>query len=222
MTSMKQKITKSLKGDQVTKDENTKKKTGESKPVEKKSMAKVVKNDSKLMNTVDLEKVVPIEEPRFAEAYTECQETLKTLKDMIYVAAKQLKALETAYNYDIKKTKKNKQKRLVPHKPTGFAKPQKIPKELAKFIGVPSGTELTGPKLTSKIWDQLKARKLTYDKDNRVFRTDDEVSALFKVPKSVNKSTYHRDDNGFNFCNLQRFIKNAFPKKEDDVKKDKK
>ena len=104
---------------------------------------------------------------------------------------------------------KHKQKRNGPHAPTGFAKPQPVPDKLAKFIGVKSGTELTGPTITSKVWTQLKERGLTYEKDRRVFRTDKEVSELFNVPSSVNKSQDHRDKKGFNFCNLQTYIANA-------------
>jgi len=62
------------------------------------------------------------------------------------------------------------------------------------------------------VWDQLKQRELFYEKDKRVFRTNKEVSELFGVNKSVNNSTDHRDKEGFNFCNLQSYIKNALNK----------
>ena len=94
-------------------------------------------------------------------------------------------------------------------RPTGFAKLQKIPSKLAKFINVKTGEELTGPEITSKVWEQLKLRDLTYEKDKRVFRTNTETSDVFDIPKSVNSSTNHSDEKGFNFCNLQRYIKNA-------------
>jgi len=68
---------------------------------------------------------------------------------------------------------------------------------------------MSGPQITSKVWGQLKERELTYTEDKRVFRTNDEISKIFGVPKSVNKSTTHNDPNGFNFCNLQRYIAHA-------------
>jgi chromatin remodeling complex protein RSC6 len=127
-----------------------------------------------------------------------------------------------AFNiYDYVKRLLSKQKKYI-HKPTGFAKPQKVPSKLAKpqkvpsklakFIGVEAGDELTGPDITLKVWDQLKKRDLTYDKDRRVFRTNKEVSELFNIPMSVNESINYRDEKGFNFCNLQKYIKNALHK----------
>jgi hypothetical protein len=120
-----------------------------------------------------------------------------------------LKKLEAAYNSDVKKIKKTKPKRNVPHKLTGFAKPKPVPDKLAKFIGVSAGTELAGPAVTKLVWAQLKEKGLTYEEDKRVFRTNPEISELFNVPKSVNKSTDHKDKAGFNFCNLQKYIANA-------------
>jgi hypothetical protein len=45
-----------------------------------------------------------------------------------------------------------------------------------------------------------------------VFRTNKEVSELFNIPMSVNESINYRDEKGFNFCNLQKYIKNALHK----------
>lgn len=148
-------------------------------------------------------------ELRFSQQYTAIQEEIKFMREKLGGLTISLRKLESAYNADIKKVKKTKQKRNFPHKATGFAKAKPVPEKLAKFIGVNPGTELTGPQVTKKVWSQLKEKGLTYDKDKRVFRTNAEVSELFNVPKSVNKSTDHKDKMGFNFCNLQKFIANA-------------
>jgi chromatin remodeling complex protein RSC6 len=193
----KQQVKKSAGKD--TKDKDTK----ASKSSDKKSSKSKEESKSDDKNEVQL---------KFAEQFTAMQEQYKTLKEGLQLLGGALKKMEAAYNHDIKKTKKHKQKRNGPHKPTGFAKPQKVPSKLAKFIGVEAGDELTGPDITSKVWDQIKKRNLTYDKDKRVFRTNKEVSELFDVPKTVNNSTNHRDEKGFNFCNLQKYIKNALHK----------
>lgn len=134
---------------------------------------------------------------------------LKMVKDSLGALSSSAKKLDAAYNADIKRAKKTKQKRTKPHVATGFAKEQVVPKELAKFIGVAEGSSLTGPQITKKVWEQLKARNLTYANDKRIFRTDKVVSKIFNVPESVNTSTNHKDKAGFNFCNLQTFIANA-------------
>jgi chromatin remodeling complex protein RSC6 len=148
-------------------------------------------------------------ESKFASIFQTVQSELKEVKDRCSALTLTLRKLEGAHRQDIKKVRKHKQKRNGQHKPTGFAKPQLVPDKLAKFIGVKSGSELTGPEITSAVWKQLKSRNLTYEKDKRVFRTNKEVSALFNVPATVNTSVDHRDEHGFNFCNLQTYIAHA-------------
>jgi chromatin remodeling complex protein RSC6 len=140
------------------------------------------------------------------------QTELLTVRQQLQTITSGFKKLEACYKHDIKRVRKYKQKRTGPHKPTGFAKQQVVPEKLAKFIGVKTGEELTGPEITSRVWQQLKERNLTYEKDKRVFRTDKVVSDLFGVKSDVNKSTDHRDKNGFNFCNLQKYIAHALGK----------
>jgi chromatin remodeling complex protein RSC6 len=165
---------------------------------------------------VTVETVAPVEtqnaddtESKFASIFQTVQTELKELKDRCSSLTLTLRKLEGAHRQDIKKVRKHKQKRNGQHKPTGFAKPQLVPDKLAKFICVKSGSELTGPEITSAVWKQLKSRNLTYEKDKRVFRTNKEVSALFNVPATVNTSVDHRDEHGFNFCNLQTYIAHA-------------
>lgn len=201
----KVKLEKEIK--KATKPEKETTKASKPEKESKKSVDKKSKEVEKLKTTESTDQL------RFDEDYAELYEQVKLLKEGLQTVIKTLKKLESSHNHDIKKTKKSKQKRNGPHKPTGFAKPQKVPEKLAKFIKVTPGSELTGPALTSKVWDQLKQRELFYEKDKRVFRTNKEVSDLFGVNKSVNSSTDHKDKEGFNFCNLQSYIKNALNKK---------
>lgn len=117
-----------------------------------------------------------------------------------------LKKLESSYKQDVKRVSNKKQRRTPPANPTGFIKQTAVPARLASFIGVEAGTALSGPEITSKVWDQMKARNLVYANDKRVLRTNEEVTALFGVPASVNESTSFNDENGFNFCNIQKYI----------------
>jgi hypothetical protein len=112
------------------------------------------------------------------------------------------------------------------HKSTGFTKLKPVYGKFAKFIGVKNGTELSGPETTKKVWEQFKLRGLTFQgdgnhhKDERILRVDDEVSKLLNVPMTVNNSTNHRDANGLNFSNLQRYINNAMNNNQNDKNTD--
>jgi hypothetical protein len=114
--------------------------------------------------------------------------------------------------WKLKKIEKKKN-----HIQTGFARLLPISKKLANFVGVEPGIELSGPAITKLVWVELKNRGLTWKGDEkkgirgdqRVLRVDNEVSKIFNIPMSVNKSTDHTNTNGFNFSNLQKYIKNA-------------
>jgi len=146
---------------------------------------------------------------KFDSQFGEIQNEIKTMREKLQALNANLKKLGAAYHHDVKKVSQRRPKRAGPHKLTGFAKAQKVSARLAKFIGVNAGTELSGPEITSRVWKQLKDRNLTYEKDKRVFRTNKEVTEIFGVPAKVNKSTNHRDKEGFNFCNLQTYISQA-------------
>jgi chromatin remodeling complex protein RSC6 len=158
---------------------------------------------------LNVDAVVGESESKFDTLFKLVQSELKDIKDRQSGLTLTLRKMESAHRAEIKSVRKHKQKRNGLHKPTGFAKPQVVPEKLAKFIGVKGGSELTGPEITSAVWKQLKSRNLTYENDKRVFRTNKEVSALFNVPVTVNTSVDHRDENGFNFCNLQTYIAHA-------------
>ena len=213
----------SVKATTKTDSSKADKETG-SKKIKVESKTKKVEKEDKIKETKvketkvkkDAETVVEPEieksniDLKFQTQFKSVIDLLKHFKEQYQTLSIEVKKLETSYNHDLKKVKKHKQKRNGNYKPTGFTKAQSVPNKLAKFIGVELGTELTGPQITKKVWEQLKLKNLFYAKDKRVFRTNDEVSDIFGVPATVNKSISHKDvDNGFNFCNLQKYISNA-------------
>lgn len=121
-----------------------------------------------------------------------------------------LKELLTVHNFEMKHEHVRKHKKNGNRPPSGFNKPRPVPERLAKFIGVKSGDELSGPQITSKIWEQFHTRHLMLETDKRVLRTDEEIRDLFKIPASVDNSTDRNDVNGLNFKTLPKYIKNAY------------
>jgi len=214
------------KGDSKKSDKKPEKKS-ESKPTKE-----VVKSDETTEKSEKSDKAGD-NTLKFESQLAAIQEAFKAVSEQLRSLGTQVKKLESAHKHDVKHVSRHKQKRSGDYKPTGFAKKTPVPKVLASFIGVEADTMMSGPEITSKVWAQLKAKNLTYEKDKRVFRTNEEISKIFGVPKSVNKSTTHNDKDGFNFCNLQRFIAHALgrdktPEKEaekaekDEVKDDEK
>jgi hypothetical protein len=155
---------------------------------------------------------------KFEEQLTNARKEYDQVKDLLKSIGTNLKKLQDAHKSDLKNaTKSKKSERKKNHTPTGFARLRPVSGKLAEFIGVESGKELTGPAVTKLVWAELKNRGLTWKGDEkkgvkgdqRVLRVDKEVSKIFNVPMSVNESTDHKDKSGFNFGNLQSYIKKA-------------
>jgi hypothetical protein len=197
----------------TTKSETQQKVEKNTSKKEKKEVKEEVKEE------VKPEQEAKPEQPcdKFDEQLSSTQEECGKLKELLKSIGDRLKKLQATHKSEVKKMKSRKNKRSENHKPTGFARLRPVTGKLAHFIGVESGTELSGPEVTKKVWAVLKSRNLTYQGDEkkgvkgdqRVLRVDEEVSKLFNVPMSVNKSVDHKDAEGFNFGNLQKYIKNA-------------
>ncbi len=168
---------------------------------------------------------------QFEEQLSSVQEIYSNAKKQMQNLLSNIKKLQVVHNSEMKKVRTKKSKRNGNHNPTGFARLRNVPSKIAEFIGVAPETELSGPEITKKVWAVLKERGLTYKGDEskgikgdqRVLRVDDEISNLFFIPKSVNKSTKSDDPEGFNFRNLQFYIKQGLEgKKLERVQKEKK
>jgi hypothetical protein len=127
----------------------------------------------------------------------------QTLKDL----KTSLRRLETSYDHDMNKAVKLRRKRRNgDDKPTGFIKQIALSKDLADLIGEKENTMMAMPEYTRKFFKMLKDNNLLYDGDGRVFRANDKIKKVFGLPDSVNDSTNHRDETGFNLYNLQKHI----------------
>jgi len=71
---------------------------------------------------------------------------------------------------------------------------------------------MTGPQISKTFWKRIGEEGLQYEKDKRIFRTNNTVSAIFGVSKDVNNSTDPKDKNGFNMRTYQSHISYALAK----------
>lgn len=209
------------------------KKSGKAvKNVEKTQSKKQTKTETKKVEEheehVEQKEQKQVSSDKCVEQLQTSVENLNKLKEMCKAVYADLKKAQNLHTSELKKAKSaRKSERKKNHNPTGFARLRPVTGKLADFIGVESGAELSGPAVTKRVWQELKNRNLTWKGDEkegvkgdqRVLRVDDDVAKLFNVPKSVNNSTNHKDPNGLNFGNLQRYIKNAMePEPEPEAK----
>lgn len=89
-------------------------------------------------------------------------------------------------------------------KPSGFATPAMLSKELSDFLGVPEGTKLARTEVTRRITEYVKANSLFDQADKRNIRTDDKLKQILGGDS----------DKPLTYFNLQSFIKHHFLKPE--------
>jgi hypothetical protein len=218
-----------------SKEETKKQSKEETKKQSKEETKKQTKEETKKKNTsvgtVDEEtkddesskKNKVSYEERVEQVTKHITDEYNTVKERLKALGNTLTELTRLHNSHMKKCSLKKKSKRV-NTQTGFNSERKIYGELAEFIGVEDGTSMRGPKLTQKVWEKMKELGLYYksnkgEEDRRVLRTNDKVSALFDIPKSVNDATDHQDLNGLNFRTIQKYIKNAENKtrKGDDL-----
>ena len=193
---------------EVKEVKEVKKQRGEKKEKIEKVESEKIQTDASVKSEEEISEQVDVS-MRFDKQHDALLTSLTELKNKVREFSFSMKKLEIAYKHDVKKASKQKKKRKLTSKATGFIKKSQVPERLAKFLHIEEGTELSGPEITKMVWAELKARNLQYDGDKRIFRTDKEVSKVFNVPDSVNQSTNHKDKGGFNFCNIQKYISYA-------------
>lgn len=169
------------------------------------SSDEIIMDSSKILKNI---KSSGSEEDEFTEY---CNEALVTLKANYIQEKNHIKQMMKLHKQSLKTNKKNKYEKKSTTK-TGFTKSEPVPDSLAKLVGVTPGTTMSRTDVTKKVYDAIKDRKLYYEKDKRVLRTDEEIQQIFDLPDSVNQSINPKDKEGFNFFNIQKHISQVYQK----------
>lgn len=146
----------------------------------------------------------------FNTAYTALESQLRTLTESLKETRTAMKKLKASYDHDLTAALKSRRvRRNGATPPTGFVKKVALRKELADLINVEENTMMAIPEYTRRFCAMMKENNLRYEKDGRIFRPNERIRKVFNLPESVNESTNHRDENGFNLYNLQKYISNV-------------
>ena len=130
---------------------------------------------------------------------------LNAISNMVSSLKTEYRLLEKTWSKELKAAQKagSKRKRKAGNRqPSGFVKPTKISDELAKFLGIASGSEMARTDVTRGINTYIRAQNLQ-DKDNgRKINPDAKLAALLNLKKN-DELTYF---------NLQRYMSPHFAK----------
>ena len=109
-----------------------------------------------------------------------------------------------------KKNKKAKKGGSTGRKKTGFSKKDKVPQEFVKLFNMESD-EIERTSISKLLHKYLKDNNLKLESDKRVHRVNAAIQEAFLLTdeqvERMNSSTLSKDKEGFNFYNVQNYIK---------------
>ena len=140
------------------------------------------------------------------ESFETVFDTINILKKNITTVHAQLKKLEKQVKRKNKQMNKQleKYKERKSKKPSGFAQPSKISKELCDFMNLPPETEIARTDVTKFVIQYIKDNQLQSETDKKRIIPDDKLNDLLK-PKENDIIT---------FFNIQKFMNQHFIKKQ--------
>jgi len=132
---------------------------------------------------------------------------LQTVKLQINTLQHSVKQIEKT----IKKNMKGLKKEVTKHKPkgnkkpSGFAKPGKITKELCSFLNKEEGTEMARTEVTRSLVAYIKENKLNNSDNGQIIHPDNKLKTLLGL----------EDDQSLTYFTIQKYMNKHFVKKSD-------
>lgn len=127
---------------------------------------------------------------------------LSGLRVQVTAIQQQLRQLDKVTRKEMRQLEKDvqKSKNKGNRKPSGFAKPSKISKELCDFMGKEDGAEVARTEVTQFVISYIKQNKLAESKN---IKPDKKLSTLLGV---------ENDNENVTYFNIQKYMNRHFPK----------
>ena len=138
------------------------------------------------------------------EQFEEIVSGLGIVKNQIVNLQHSLKQLEKNVKKKMKGLKKevnkNKNKNKGNRKPSGFAKPSKVTKELCEFMNRSEGTEIARTEVTKTLVSYIKENKLENESNSKIIRPDNKLKFLLGI----------EEDKELTYFTIQKFMNKHF------------
>jgi chromatin remodeling complex protein RSC6 len=136
------------------------------------------------------------------EQFNNIIETMTALKSQISLIQTQTKVLEKSIKKQMTALKKeaSKNKNKGNRKPSGFAKPTKVTKELCEFMNKDEGSEIARTDVTCALISYIEQHNLQNGENKKVISPDEKLKSLLNI----------KDDEVLTYFNLQKFMNKHF------------
>jgi chromatin remodeling complex protein RSC6 len=141
------------------------------------------------------------------EQFSSIIESLSGFRTQINGIQHQLKQLEKNVKKQMKGLKKDiiKSKNKGNRKPSGFAKPSKVTKELCEFMNKTEGTEIARTEVTRALVAYIKTNKLENESNSKIITPDQKLKFLLGI----------EDGQELTYFNIQKYMNKHFVKAEE-------
>ena len=132
---------------------------------------------------------------------------LQTVKLQINTLQHSVKQIEKTIKKKMKDLKKEviKNKQKGNRKPSGFAKPGKITKELCNFLNKDEGTEIARTEVTRALVAYIKENKLDNNDNGQIINPDNKLKELLGLD----------DNQNLTYFTIQKYMNKHFVKNSD-------
>jgi chromatin remodeling complex protein RSC6 len=136
------------------------------------------------------------------EQFNNVIETMTTFKSQISLIQTQIKMLEKTVKKQMNVLKKDssKNKNKVNRKPSGFAKPTKVTKELCEFMNKDEGSEIARTDVTRALIFYINENNLQNETNKKIISPDEKLKSLLDI----------KEDQVLTYFTLQKFMNKHF------------
>lgn len=129
-------------------------------------------------------------------------DSLSSFKNQINLLQQQLRNLEKSVKKEVKTLKKtvSKNKSKGNKKPSGFANPTKVSKELCEFMNKQEGTEIARTEVTKAIISYIKNNNLQSKSNKKIISPDEKLKFLLGI----------NGEEELTYFNLQKYMNKHF------------
>lgn len=162
----------------------------------------ILNESSDNKNNVDDDSNDNLNSDKILNQFDSIIESLSVFRNQINLLQQQLRNLEKSVRKEVKSLKKvaHKNKNKGNRKPSGFANPTKVSKELCEFMNKKEGSEIARTEVTKAIISYIKNNNLQNKTNKKIISPDEKLKFLLGIT----------EEEELTYFNLQKYMNKHF------------
>lgn len=176
--------------------------TKQNKQNKQNNKLEILNESSDNKNNVDDDSNDNLNSDKILNQFDSIIESLSVFRNQINLLQQQLRNLEKSVRKEVKSLKKvaHKNKNKGNRKPSGFANPTKVSKELCEFMNKKEGSEIARTEVTKAIISYIKNNNLQNKTNKKIISPDEKLKFLLGIT----------EEEELTYFNLQKYMNKHF------------